>query len=39
VIDKAIASFAEVYANQAEHDHAVLRAVIKEGRVQAQTVV
>ena len=39
VIDLAIASTAEVYAEQAEHDHAALLAVIKEGRVQAETGV
>jgi len=39
VIDQAIASFVEVYAEQAEHDHAALLAFIKEGRVQAQTDV
>jgi hypothetical protein len=37
--DQAIASFAEVYADQAERDHAALLAAIKEGRVQAQTGV
>ncbi len=37
--DQAIASFAEVYADQAEHDHAALLAAIKDGRVQAQTGV
>jgi len=37
--DRAIASFAEVYAGQAERDHAALLAAIKEGRVQAQTGV
>jgi hypothetical protein len=35
--DQAIADFAEVYADQAERDHAALLAAIKEGRVQAQT--
>ncbi len=35
--DRAIASFAELYANQAELDHAALMIAIKEGRVQAQT--
>ena len=35
--DRAIASFAETYADQAERDHAALLAAIKEGRVQAQT--
>ena len=37
--DRAIASFAEAYAGQAERDHAALLAAIKEGRVQAQTGV
>ncbi len=37
--DRAIASFAEVYADQAERDHTALLAAIKEGRVQAQTGV
>jgi uncharacterized protein (DUF2252 family) len=37
--DQAIASFAEVYADQAERDHAALLTAIKEGRVQAQTGV
>ncbi len=37
--DRAIASFAEAYANQMERDHAALLASIKEGRVQAQTGV
>jgi len=37
--DRAIASFAETYADQAERDHAALLAAIKEGRVQAQTDV
>jgi uncharacterized protein (DUF2252 family) len=37
--DQAIASFAEVYADQAERDHAALLAAIKEGRVPAQTGV
>src|SRR5260370_42535182 len=35
--DRAIASFAELYADQAELDHAALLAAIKEGRGQAQT--
>jgi uncharacterized protein (DUF2252 family) len=35
--DRAIASFAELYADQAELDHAALMIAIKEGRVQAQT--
>ena len=37
--DQAVASFAELYADQAERDHAALLAAIKEGRVQAQTGV
>ena len=37
--EQAIASFAEVYADQAERDHAALLAAIKKGRVQAQTDV
>ncbi len=37
--DQAIASFAEIYADQAERDHAALLAAIKEGHVQAQTGV
>src|SRR5438874_9958407 len=37
--DRAIASFAEAYADQMERDHADLLAAIKEGRVQAQTGV
>ena len=37
--DRAIASFAEVYADQMERDHAALLAAITEGRVQAQTGV
>jgi uncharacterized protein (DUF2252 family) len=39
VFDQAIASFSELYADQAERDHAALLAAIKEGRVQAQTGV
>ena len=35
--DQAIASFAELYAAQAERDYAALLAAIKEGRVRAQT--
>ena len=34
--DQAIASFAEVYADQAERDHAALLAAMKDGRVQAE---
>ena len=37
--DQAIAAFAEVYADQAERDHAALLAAIKDGRVQAQVGV
>jgi uncharacterized protein (DUF2252 family) len=37
--DRAIASFSESYADQAERDHALLLAAIKDGRVQAQTGV
>jgi uncharacterized protein (DUF2252 family) len=37
--DRAIADFSEAYADQAERDHALLLAAIKEGRVQAQTGV
>ena len=37
--DRAIATFAETYADQAERDHAALLAAIKDGRVQAQTGV
>lgn len=36
VFDQAVASFAEVYADQAERDHAALLSVIKAGRVPAQ---
>ncbi len=39
VFDRAIASFAEVYADQTERDHAALLAAIKEGRVYARTGV
>ncbi len=37
--DRAIATFAETYADQAERDYAALLAAIKDGRVQAQTGV
>jgi uncharacterized protein (DUF2252 family) len=37
--DRAIATFAEIYADQAERDYAALLTAIKEGRVQAQTGV
>jgi len=37
--DQAIADFAEVYADQAERDHAALLSAIKDGRVQAQVGV
>ncbi len=35
--DRAIASFAESYADQTERDHAALVAAIQEGRIQAQS--
>jgi uncharacterized protein (DUF2252 family) len=37
--DRAIASFAESYADQTERDHAALIAAIQEGRIQAQSGV
>ncbi|MBV8219443.1 MAG: DUF2252 domain-containing protein [Solirubrobacterales bacterium] len=37
VFDRAIAAFAEVYADQNERDHAMLIDAIATGRVQAQT--
>ena len=37
--DDAMGEFALAYADQAERDHALLLAAIKEGRVQAQTGV
>jgi uncharacterized protein (DUF2252 family) len=37
VFDRAIATFAEAYADQNERDHAVLAEAIRRGRVQAQT--
>lgn len=36
-LDKAIADFAETYADQNEHDHAALAQAVAAGRVQAQT--
>jgi uncharacterized protein (DUF2252 family) len=33
--DRAIADFAETYADQNEHDHAALRSAIAEGRLEA----
>ena len=36
VFDRAIAAFAEVYADQNERDHAMLIDAIRTGRVQAQ---
>jgi hypothetical protein len=33
--DKAIASFSKDYADQTERDHAVLRAAIDSGKIQA----
>jgi hypothetical protein len=38
-VDRAISSFAEVYADQAERDNAAPLAAIKEGHVQALTEV
>ncbi|HEV2659036.1 MAG TPA: DUF2252 domain-containing protein [Ktedonobacteraceae bacterium] len=37
--DRAIAAFAESYADQTERDHAALIAAIQEGRIQAQSGV
>jgi hypothetical protein len=39
LFDRAIASFAESYADQTERDHAALVAAMQEGRIQAQTAV
>jgi len=39
IFDRAIASFAESYADQTERDHAALVAAIREGRVQAESGV
>jgi uncharacterized protein (DUF2252 family) len=38
-LDRALATFAEAYADQNERDHAALVAAIASGRVQAQTGV
>jgi Uncharacterized protein conserved in bacteria (DUF2252) len=35
--DRAVADFAEAYANQTERDHAALCAAVKSGRVQADS--
>ena len=37
--DEAIADFAEIYADQDEHDYAALQTAVKEGRVQASTEI
>ena len=37
--DRAIADFAELYADQNERDHALLRQAISDGRIEAQTGV
>jgi len=37
--DQAIASFVDLYADQAERDHAALLVAIQEGGVQSQTGV
>ena len=39
VFDRALASFAEAYADQNERDHAVLKDAVEEGRVRAETGV
>ena len=36
-MDKALADFAELYADQNELDYAALTAAVKTGRVKAQT--
>jgi uncharacterized protein (DUF2252 family) len=36
-VEKAMATFAERYADQNEQDHAAMLAAIKDGRIQAQT--
>jgi len=38
-LDRALAAFAEAYADQTERDHAALLAAIDSGRVEAQTGV
>ena len=35
--DRAVAGFAETYADQTERDHAALANAVASGRVQAQT--
>lgn len=37
VFDNALAEFAELYADQAEHDHEALAAAVRDGRVEAHT--
>jgi Uncharacterized protein conserved in bacteria (DUF2252) len=37
VFDKALAGFAETYADQNERDYAALEHAVKEGRVEAET--
>ena len=39
VFDRALAGFAESYADQNERDHAALNEAVKEGRVKAETGV
>jgi hypothetical protein len=39
VFDRALAGFAEAYADQNERDHALLNEAVKEGRVTAETGV
>jgi uncharacterized protein (DUF2252 family) len=39
VFDRALAGFAEAYADQNERDHALLDEAVKEGRVTAETGV
>jgi uncharacterized protein (DUF2252 family) len=39
VFDRALAAFAEAYADQNERDHALLNEAVKEGRVTAETGV
>mgnify|MGYP001149973397 CR=1 FL=1 len=39
VFDRALAGFAEAYADQNELDHATLAAAVKSGRVKAETGV
>ncbi len=37
-LDRAMAEFAESYADQSERDYEALRAAVREGRVEAETV-